>query len=218
MIQEDNELQLWWKEIREKGHGDKKDEPWWSKMQTRKDLIETCTIIIWVTSALHAALSFGQYPHVGYQQIRPTMSRRFIPKPGTTEYDELKTNPQKAFSKTFKSQIQSSLGISLIEILSRHTSDEIFLGQRDIYEWTADSEPLKAFERFGKKLAEIEDRITNHSIGFVATLDQTLRVTFSFLFSIGMDDEILNLYYLRNMASFSSCKFQVKCGFLPSSA
>lgn len=29
MVQKDNELQLWSKEIGEKGHGDKKNEPWW---------------------------------------------------------------------------------------------------------------------------------------------------------------------------------------------
>lgn len=180
MIQEDTELQFWWKELREKGHGDKKDEPWWSQMHTRKDLIDTCSIIIWVASALHAAVSFGQYPYVGYHQNRPTISRRFMPKPGTTEYDELKTNPHKAFQETFTSQIQSSHGVSLIEILSRHTSDEIFLGQRDTFEWISDAKPLKAFERFGKKLAEIEDRITNHGLGFTATLDLNLSVKCGF--------------------------------------
>ncbi|BBH06530.1 hypothetical protein Prudu_018211 [Prunus dulcis] len=29
MVQNDSELQSWWKELREEGHGDKKDEPWW---------------------------------------------------------------------------------------------------------------------------------------------------------------------------------------------
>lgn len=139
-------------------------------MQTREDLINTCTIIIWVASALHAAVNFGQYPYAGYKPNRPTMNRRFMPKPGTTEYDELKTNPEKAFVKTkpgkaflkiITPQIQSLLGISLIEILSRRTSDGIFLGQRDTPEWISDIEPLKAFERFGKRLAQIEQRITN---------------------------------------------------------
>ncbi|KAL1535973.1 Lox4p [Salvia divinorum] len=31
-VKGDTELQSWWKEIREKGHGDKKDAPWWPKM------------------------------------------------------------------------------------------------------------------------------------------------------------------------------------------
>ncbi|KAF3454500.1 hypothetical protein FNV43_RR04948 [Rhamnella rubrinervis] len=56
-VQRDPELQSWWKEIKEKGHGDKKGEPWWPKMPTREELIETCTIIIWIASACHAAIN-----------------------------------------------------------------------------------------------------------------------------------------------------------------
>ena len=77
MVREDAELQSWWKELREEGHGDKKDEPWWPKMQTVKELTDTCTIVIWVASALHAAVNFGQYPYAGYLPNRPTLSRRF---------------------------------------------------------------------------------------------------------------------------------------------
>ncbi|CAN1292696.1 Linoleate 9S-lipoxygenase 2 [Linum perenne] len=42
-LQNDSELQSWWKELVEVGHGDKKHEPWWPKMQNQKELIETCT-------------------------------------------------------------------------------------------------------------------------------------------------------------------------------
>lgn len=159
MVRQDSELQAWWKELREEGHGDKKDESWWPKMHTREELIDSCTIIIWIASALHAAVNFGQYPYAGYLPNRPTISRRFMPEPGTPEFDELKTNPDEVFLRTITAQLQTLLGVSLIEILSRHASDEVYLGQRDTPEWTKDSEPLKAFQKFGKKLAEIEARI-----------------------------------------------------------
>ncbi|XP_059652436.1 probable linoleate 9S-lipoxygenase 5 isoform X2 [Cornus florida] len=159
MVQKDTELQSWWKEVVEEGHGDKKNETWWPKMQTCKELIDTCTIVIWVASALHAAVNFGQYPYAGYLPNRPTISRRFMPEPDTPEYEELKSNPEKAFLKTITAQLQTLLGISLIEILSRHSSDEVYLGQRDTLEWTADEEPLKAFGKFGQKLEEIEGKI-----------------------------------------------------------
>ncbi|KAJ9681977.1 hypothetical protein PVL29_018054 [Vitis rotundifolia] len=159
LVQKDSELQSWWKEIRDEGHGDKKDEPWWPKMHSVKELIETCTIIIWVASALHAAVNFGQYPYAGYLPNRPTKSRRFMPEEGTPEYEELKSNPDKAFLKTITAQLQTLLGISLIEILSMHSSDEIYLGQRDSPEWTLDTTPLNAFEKFGRKLADIEEMI-----------------------------------------------------------
>ncbi|KAG5589570.1 hypothetical protein H5410_040084 [Solanum commersonii] len=158
-ILKDNELQAWWKELREVGHGDKKNEPWWPEMETPQELIDSCTTIIWIASALHAAVNFGQYPYAGYLPNRPTVSRRFMPEPGTPEYEELKKNPDKAFLKTITAQLQTLLGVSLVEILSRHTTDEIYLGQRESPEWTKDKEPLAAFDRFGKKLKDIEKQI-----------------------------------------------------------
>ncbi|XP_051144559.1 probable linoleate 9S-lipoxygenase 5 [Andrographis paniculata] len=162
-VQNDTELQEWWTELREKGHADKKDEPWWPRMMTIEDLVQSCTIIIWVASALHAAVNFGQYPYGGYLPNRPSTSRRLIPEKGTPDYEELETNPDKAYLKTITSQMQSILGISLVEILSRHSSDEIFLGQRDSPEWTADEEALQAFKKFGNSLSKIETRIDSRN-------------------------------------------------------
>ncbi|CAK9186382.1 unnamed protein product [Ilex paraguariensis] len=164
MVKSDPELQSWWTELRDVGHGDKKDEPWWPKMQTRDELVQTCNIIIWVASALHAAVNFGQYPYAGYLPNRPTISRRFMLEPGTPEYAELASNPERAFLKTITSQFQSLLGVALIEILSRHSSDEIYLGQRDTPEWTSEAQPREAFERFGRNLVEIEGRILDRNM------------------------------------------------------
>lgn len=158
-VSSDSELQSWWKEIKEVGHGDKKDAPWWPLMQTLEDLIETCTIIIWIASALHAAINFGQYHYAGFNPHRPSMSRRFMPEKGTPEYDELVTDPDKAYLKTITAQFQTLLGISLIEILSRHSTDEVYLGQRDTGNWTSDAEPLEAFHKFGRSLVKIKERI-----------------------------------------------------------
>jgi linoleate 9S-lipoxygenase len=160
-VKSDTELQAWWKEIREVGHGDKKDEEWWPKMQTVNELTKTLTTIIWVASALHAAVNFGQYPYAGYLPNRPTVSRQPMPEPGTEAYDELKENPDKVFLKTITSQLQTILGISLIEILSQHSSDEVYLGQRDTPDWTSDEKALDAFDRFSERLIGIEEKINN---------------------------------------------------------
>ncbi|XP_031272107.1 linoleate 9S-lipoxygenase 5 [Pistacia vera] len=159
LIQGDNELQSWWHEVRNVGHGNRKDEPWWPEMQTRDELVQSCTIVIWVASALHAAVNFGQYPYAGYLPNRPTVSRRFMPEPGTPEYAELAEHPDVAFLKTITAQLQTLLGVSLIEILSRHSTDEVYLGQRDTPGWTSDDEPLAAFERFRERLIKIEKKI-----------------------------------------------------------
>ncbi|KOM30093.1 hypothetical protein LR48_Vigan878s001100 [Vigna angularis] len=159
-IKQDTELQAWWKEVVEKGHGDLKDKPWWPKMNTPDDLIKSCSIIIWTASALHAAVNFGQYPYGGYIVNRPTLTRRFIPEPGTKEYDEMLKNPQKAYLKTITPKFESLVDISVLEILSRHASDEIYLGERESPYWTTDSKALEAFKKFGSKLTEIEGKIT----------------------------------------------------------
>ncbi|CAI8588482.1 unnamed protein product [Vicia faba] len=159
VVQKDTELQSWWNEIIEKGHGDLKDKPWWPKMQNLQDLIQTCSIIIWTASALHAAVNFGQYPYGGYILNRPTLSRRLIPEKGTPYYDEMVKNPQKAYLRTITPKFQTLIDLSVIEILSRHASDEIYLGDRDAKFWTSDSRALQAFKKFGTKLAKIEGTI-----------------------------------------------------------
>lgn len=160
MVQKDSEIQSWWKELREEGHGDKKDEPWWPKMQTLDELIESCTIIIWTASAYHAAINFGQYPYGGYPPNRPSISRRFMPEEGTPEYEQLKKNPEKAFMETVTPQLQTLLGMASIEILSRHSADELYLGQRDSQEWTTDTQILQASENFRNKLEAVGERVT----------------------------------------------------------
>ncbi|XP_069151228.1 probable linoleate 9S-lipoxygenase 5 [Solanum lycopersicum] len=82
-----------------------------------------------------------------------------MPEPGSAEYEELKINLDKVFLKTVVPQQLTLLGMSVLELLSRHASDTLNLGQRDSPEWTKDQEPLTAFERFGKKLSDIENQI-----------------------------------------------------------
>ncbi|KAK2353189.1 linoleate 9S-lipoxygenase [Trifolium repens] len=169
-IAQDSELQAFWKELVEVGHGDLKNATWWFKMQTRAELIEASTTLIWIASALHAAVNFGQYPYGGYILNRPTKSRRFMPEKGSPEYDELAKDYQKAYLRTITPKNDTLTDLTIIEVLSRHASDEQYLGERiegDI--WTSDSQPKEAYKRFGKKLAEIEQKLTQRNN------DETLR-------------------------------------------
>ncbi|WVZ25364.1 hypothetical protein V8G54_003908 [Vigna mungo] len=163
MVKKDRELQGWWREVVEKGHGDLKEKSWWPKVHTREELIQSCTIIIWVASALHAAVNFGQYPYGGFILNRPTLSRRLIPEKGTAEYDEMEKNPEKAYLRTITPKYQTLVDLSVIEILSRHASDEVYLGQRDNPYWTSNPKAIEAFKRFGEKLAEIEKTISERN-------------------------------------------------------
>ncbi|CAO2195538.1 unnamed protein product [Urochloa humidicola] len=159
ILRGDVELQAWWKEAREVGHADLKDEPWWPVMGTVAELTRACTTIIWIASALHAAVNFGQYPYCGYHPNRPSVSRRPMPEPGTEAYKELERDPERFFVRSITSQFQAVVGISLLEILSSHSSDEVYLGQRDTPGWTSDAKAQEAFKRFGARLQEIEKRV-----------------------------------------------------------
>ncbi|KAL2337865.1 hypothetical protein Fmac_012311 [Flemingia macrophylla] len=158
-VRKDSELQAWWKEAVEKGHGDLKDKPWWPKLQTIEELIQTCSIIIWIASALHAAVNFGQYPYGGYILNRPTLTRRLLPEAGSKEYEECGAGFEKAYLRTITAKKQAFVDLSVIEILSKHASDEIYLGRRENNDWTNEKKAKEAFEKFGQNLKDIGETI-----------------------------------------------------------
>ncbi|XP_059660015.1 linoleate 9S-lipoxygenase 6-like [Cornus florida] len=162
-LKSDNEIQAWWSEIRNVGHGDKCNETWWYKMETRSDLIEALTILIWTASALHAAVNFGQYGYAGYPPNHPTLCRKFIPEEGTLEFAEFLRDPDKYYLKMLPEKIEMTLSIALIEVLSRHTSDEEYLGQRPSLRWTAIEQIQEKFKQFSEDLQEVEKRISERN-------------------------------------------------------
>uniref|UniRef100_A0A0E0G593 Lipoxygenase domain-containing protein n=1 Tax=Oryza nivara TaxID=4536 RepID=A0A0E0G593_ORYNI len=145
-----------------------KDRAWWPEMTTvtvapssgsrLAALVKSCITIVWIASALHVAVNSGQYPYGGFSPNRPMAHHRQMPERGTEEYTELERRPDAAFIRTITGQLRTLLGISLIEILSKHSDDEVYLGQRDTPEWTLDT-ATEAFRRFGDRLVGIEARI-----------------------------------------------------------
>lgn len=154
----DEELQAWWWEIRNLGHGDKKNERWWYEMATLSDLIEAITTLIWTTSALHASVASGQYAYAGFPPNRPGLCRRFIPKEGTFEFAKFLRDTDRYYLELLPGRVEMTLMIALTEVLSRHTSDEVYLGQRSL-EWTDNEEVLERFEDFNRSLRQIGERI-----------------------------------------------------------
>ncbi|XWS36627.1 hypothetical protein CRYUN_Cryun20dG0101200 [Craigia yunnanensis] len=158
-VKSDAEIQAWWSEIRNVGHGDKRNETWWYQMTTKTDLIQTLSTIIWIASALHASVNFGQYAYAGYPPNRPTRCRKFIPEEGTVEFAEFLKDPDKYFLSMLPERFQATLGIALMEVLSRHTSDEVYLGQRPTSEWIDNNEVKQIFKTFNDSLQEIGKKV-----------------------------------------------------------
>ncbi|KAK4855462.1 hypothetical protein QYF36_007672 [Acer negundo] len=162
LVESDKELQAWWFEIRNVGHADKKDEPWWPVLKTSEDLIEIVTTIVWVTSGHHAAVNFGQYTYGGYFPNRPTITRTHMPDEDHTEDNTEETwkffmeKPEAVLLEALPSQIQATKVMAVLDTLSTHSPEEEYLG--DIVEpsWKQDPVINAAFERFNGKLKELE--------------------------------------------------------------
>lgn len=157
-IQTDAELQSWWTEIRTVGHADKKDEPWWPKLETPQDLIHIVTTIAWVTSGHHAAVNFGQYTYAGYFPNRPTVARINMPTEDKDDafWEKFMLKPEAALLRCFPSQIQATVVMAVLDILSSHSIDEQYIGDAVEASWIKDPVVNAAFERFNGRLKELE--------------------------------------------------------------
>ncbi|KAK7333912.1 hypothetical protein VNO80_30693 [Phaseolus coccineus] len=164
-VESDQELQAWWTEIRTVGHGDKAEEPWWPNLKTPEDLAEIITTIAWVASAHHAAVNFAQYAYGGYFPNRPTIARNNIPTehPSKEELEKLINSPEKTFLECLPSQIQSTLVMVVLNLLSDHSPDEEYIGQYVEQSWVENPTIKLAFERFSTKLKEIEGIIDSRN-------------------------------------------------------
>ncbi|XP_007014892.2 PREDICTED: linoleate 13S-lipoxygenase 2-1, chloroplastic [Theobroma cacao] len=157
LVESDEELQAWWTEVRTVGHIDKKDEPWWPVLKTPQDLIDTLTTIVWVCSGHHASVNFGQYAYAGYFPNRPTIARTKMPTEDSTE-EEWKfflDNPEAVLLECFPSQMQAARVMAVWDVLSSHSPDEEYIGEKVEPSWAENPVIKAAFERFNGKLKEL---------------------------------------------------------------
>uniref|UniRef100_A0A803KM18 Lipoxygenase n=1 Tax=Chenopodium quinoa TaxID=63459 RepID=A0A803KM18_CHEQI len=158
LVESDQELQAWWTEVRTLGHGDKKDEPWWPGLKTNEDLIQIVTTIIWVTSGHHAAVNFGQYAYAGYFPNRPTLTRTKMPTedPTSEEWKHFIEKPEDTLLGCFPSQIQATRVMAILDVLSGHSPEEEYLGEKLEPCWEAELMIKAALEKFTGRLKELE--------------------------------------------------------------
>lgn len=164
-ITTDIELQAWWSEIKNKGHYDKRNEPWWPKLDTKEDLSGILTTMIWIASGQHAAINFGQYPFGGYVPNRPTLMRKLIPRQEDPDYEKFIISPQNTFLSSLPTQLQATKVMAVQDTLSTHSPDEEYLGNLHHIQGHCvnDHEVLKMFSKFTAKLDEIEETINKRN-------------------------------------------------------
>ncbi|CAN1359010.1 Linoleate 13S-lipoxygenase 2-1, chloroplastic [Linum perenne] len=158
LVASDEELRSWWTEIRTVGHGDKKNEPWWPKLDTTQDLIDILTIIIWVTSGHHASVNFGQYTFAGYFPNRPTIARINMPdeEPTEQEWEFFLHKPEAILLATFPSKLQATKVMAVLSVLSNHSPDEEYIGEQMEQSWNDDPMIKAAFEKFSGRLKMLQ--------------------------------------------------------------
>ncbi|KAL2920675.1 Linoleate 13S-lipoxygenase 2-1 chloroplastic [Bienertia sinuspersici] len=158
LVESDEELQAWWMEVRTVGHGDKKDEPWWPNLKTPQDLIHIITTIIWVASAHHAAANFGQYDYAGYFPNRPTITRTKMPTEDPTghEWNHFLEKPEETLLQCYPSPGQATTVMMILDVLSSHSSDEEYIGQKAESAWEAEPKIKAAYEKFKGRMIELE--------------------------------------------------------------
>uniref|UniRef100_A0A2N9HGN3 Lipoxygenase n=1 Tax=Fagus sylvatica TaxID=28930 RepID=A0A2N9HGN3_FAGSY len=111
-------------------------------LKTPKDLIEIITTIVWVTSGHHAAVNFGQYTYGGYFPNRPTIARTNMPteEPSKEFWDNFLKKPEGALLQCFPSKIQATKVMAILDVLSNHSPDEEYLGEKIEKAW--DENPI----------------------------------------------------------------------------
>ncbi|GLJ05608.1 hypothetical protein SUGI_0021070 [Cryptomeria japonica] len=160
-IKEDAEVQAWWKEVVNVGHGDLKIESGWYQMESVEEAVEAVTTLIWVASAHHAAVNFGQYAYGGYMPNLPTLSRRLIPEKHSVEYAEMMKDPEAFLLSSVSAPSEATTVMAVLELLSKHSTDEVYLGQvkGSTPEWTDDEGIEQAFRKFSATLAAVEKNV-----------------------------------------------------------
>ncbi|XP_022958148.1 linoleate 13S-lipoxygenase 2-1, chloroplastic-like [Cucurbita moschata] len=168
LVASDTELQSWWTEIRTVGHADKQDEPWWPLLNTPQDLIDIVTNIAWVASAHHAAVNFGQYAYAGYFPSRPSIARTNMPTEDTNPalWKSFLEKPEEVLLNAFPSQYQATQVMLVLDVLSSHSPDEEYLGKNMEPSWGDNPAIKAAFDRFNKRMKELELIIDHRNADF----------------------------------------------------
>lgn len=154
----DAELQSWYSESINSGHADLRHSQWWPPLSTAAELSSILATLIWLSSAQHAALNFGQYPLGGYVPNRPPLMRRLLPD--DDKDPAFVADPQRYFLSAIPSVLQVTKFMAVVDTLSTHSPDEEYLGERrEGVPWTAEEEVLEGYEEFAAEMERIEEEI-----------------------------------------------------------
>jgi lipoxygenase len=160
-VQSDVELQGWYHETVHVGHGDLRRAPWWPALSTPDDLAAILTTLVWLASAQHAALNFGQYPLGGYVPNRPPLMRRLLPdaERDAAEYATFLADPHRFFLNAMPGVLEATKFMAVVDTLSTHSPDEEYIGEGRDEPWTGDADAIAAHHMFAADVRRAEETI-----------------------------------------------------------
>eukprot|EP00245_Coleochaete_scutata_P002442 TRINITY_DN1320_c0_g5_i1.p1 TRINITY_DN1320_c0_g5~~TRINITY_DN1320_c0_g5_i1.p1 ORF type:complete len:954 (-),score=179.98 TRINITY_DN1320_c0_g5_i1:764-3625(-) len=155
-VTSDPELMAWWEEFKHEGHADKTEG--WPPLESVKDLTLILTTIIWLASAHHAAVNFGQYDYSGYIPNRSSIVHGPIPTKGTKKYKNLVANLDRHFFKILARPFEALLVMTTVALLSTHSENEQYISDREHF-YIFDDKAREIYNKHVDIIMEVEKEI-----------------------------------------------------------
>uniref|UniRef100_A0A3P9C9A5 Arachidonate 15-lipoxygenase B-like n=1 Tax=Maylandia zebra TaxID=106582 RepID=A0A3P9C9A5_9CICH len=146
-VQEDTELQNWIKEIFQYGFLSQETTGIPQEFSTMDEMVKFVTMVIFTCSAQHSAVNSGQYDFGGWMPNSPTTMELPPPK-------EKGTTTEKTILDTFPSVNTTVHAMSTVWLLSKQSSDSIFLGNYPEKHFT-ERFPLLKIKEFQEELKKL---------------------------------------------------------------
>uniref|UniRef100_A0AAX7U6H7 Lipoxygenase domain-containing protein n=1 Tax=Astatotilapia calliptera TaxID=8154 RepID=A0AAX7U6H7_ASTCA len=146
-VQEDTELQNWIKEIFQYGFLSQETTGIPQEFSTMDEMVKFVTMVIFTCSAQHSAVNSGQYDFGGWMPNSPTTMELPPPK-------EKGTTTEKTILDTFPSVNTTVHAMATLWLLSKESSDSIFLGNYPEKHFT-ERFPLLKIKEFQEELKKL---------------------------------------------------------------
>lgn len=156
-VQEDEEIQAFVKDVCSFGMQDLDQCEFPKSLQTKEELVEYLTVVIFTASAQHAAVNFGQYDWCSWIPNSPPTMR----KPPPTKKGEVDL---KYIVESLPDRGRSCWHLGAVWALSQFQENELFLGMYPDEHFI--EKPVKeVMQKFCKNLAEVSKIIKNRNEG-----------------------------------------------------
>ncbi|XP_019715428.1 arachidonate 5-lipoxygenase-like isoform X2 [Hippocampus comes] len=156
-VQSDEEIQAFVQDVRDNGMKDFDHCGFPRSLESREELIEYLTIIVFTASAQHAAVNFGQFDWYSWIPNAPSTMRK--PPPNRKGVANITL-----IMESLPDRGRSSWHLGAVWALSQYQKNELYLGMYPD-EYFLEKPVIASMEKFRKNLAEISSGIKTRNQG-----------------------------------------------------